>query len=208
MPTRSGSKEQIVAHFIHSVSPSGIGRVELVCWLATAEVPASRVASASCYRLSEDVSILAVVVTELKFCKVQRQILFTNVMIRADDPALEQAPEVLKVVSVYFAAHVLARAMVDRLVVVAKCFEIAIAAMLVCGYQINLVADRFTDEAIQGNRVGILDDLTDHVALARNRSDDTDFAGADAASHVRFLVPMAVSCPFRQGKFRPLRRYP
>jgi len=59
------------------------------------EAPASRCDSASGprYRLAKDIGIVAVVVTELKFGKVERQIFLAYVVVGADDAALEQRPE-------------------------------------------------------------------------------------------------------------------
>jgi hypothetical protein len=68
-----------IAFFGHSASPSGTIRVALVCWLATAEAPASQVASASCYRLSENVFFFSVVEPELKLTPVKRQIFFADI---------------------------------------------------------------------------------------------------------------------------------
>lgn len=50
-----------------------------------AEVSAAWDASAGCYRGSENVGILAVVVPERKFIQVQRQVLPPNILIRPDD---------------------------------------------------------------------------------------------------------------------------
>jgi hypothetical protein len=108
--------------------------------LACSEAHASYYASAASYGFSKDVRVLAVVEPELKLREVQRQIFLADVMIGANNAALQQAPEVFQIVGMDFAAHVLARAMADRFVVVAECFEIAIAPVLVGSDQINLVA--------------------------------------------------------------------
>src|SRR6476620_11627807 len=64
------------------------------------EASASRHASASGprYRLTEDVGSLAVVMTELELREIQRQILLADVVVRADDAALQKRPERFDVV--------------------------------------------------------------------------------------------------------------
>jgi hypothetical protein len=78
--------------------------------------PPVRTLSASSYRCSEDIGILAVVVPELKFIQVQRQVLLADVVVGADNSALEQAPERFQIVGMHFATHVLVRLVVNMLV--------------------------------------------------------------------------------------------
>jgi hypothetical protein len=68
--------------------------------LSLAETVASDRASADCYCRSEDIGVVAVVVPELKFSDVQRQILLADLMVAANDPALEDAPEAFNRVGV------------------------------------------------------------------------------------------------------------
>ena len=56
--------------------------------------------------------------------------------------------------------------------------------------QINFVANRFTDETVEGGRVGILDNPVDDVTLARDGSDNRRLSAQ--ARYMLFLVPMAV----------------
>ena len=75
--------------------------------LSFAEADASPDASAFCYRLSENIGILAVVVPKLKFRQVQRQIFPAHVVIRADNTTFQQTPEVINVIGMNHAAHVI-----------------------------------------------------------------------------------------------------
>ena len=75
---------------------------------------ASSDASASSYRCSKEVGILAVVVTKLKFIQIQRQAFLADVMVGADDTAFEQRPEAFDVIGMHFTAHILMRLMVHR----------------------------------------------------------------------------------------------
>ena len=73
----------------------GIDRLclQLADWLCSAEADASVPTSASCYHVEENIRILAIVEAILKFRQIQRQIFFADVVIGADDSALEQRPE-------------------------------------------------------------------------------------------------------------------
>src|SRR5258708_1429376 len=68
--------------------------------------------SASSYRHAENIFGVTVVVAELKFRQVQRQILLAHIVVRADDSALEQRPEAFHVVGMDNPAYVLALAMI------------------------------------------------------------------------------------------------
>jgi len=57
-----------------------------------AETFASVRVSATCYRLPKNVWFVAIVEAELKLRKVQRQIFLADIVVRADDSALQQRP--------------------------------------------------------------------------------------------------------------------
>ncbi len=109
------AKEMNNLELIHGVLPLEIAVTVLAFWTRDAEAPASSDASASCYGVTEDVLVLAVVKAKLKLRKIERQILFADMMVGPYHAALEQAPEVFQIVGVHFAAHVLTRAMAYRL---------------------------------------------------------------------------------------------
>ena len=58
-----------------------------------AETFASVRVSAPCYRFAEDIRLLAIVETELKLSQIQRQVLRADIVVGADDSALEQRPK-------------------------------------------------------------------------------------------------------------------
>jgi hypothetical protein len=68
--------------------------------------------STSLNRRAENVVIEAVVVAELKFGDIQRHVLFADFVERADDTALEDAPEALNRLGVDRADNVLMLRMV------------------------------------------------------------------------------------------------
>src|SRR5258706_16416560 len=78
-----------------------------------AEADTSSPASEACYGGSENVGVVAVVVPELRLSDVQRQVLGRNLVIAANDAALEQAPEALNRVRVDRANNVLLGAVLD-----------------------------------------------------------------------------------------------
>jgi hypothetical protein len=66
-------------------------------------------------RCFENLRIVAVVISELKFRDVQRQIFGADFVKAANDTAFEDAPEALNRIGVYSADDVLADAVLDRL---------------------------------------------------------------------------------------------
>jgi hypothetical protein len=94
-PTEEHQDRLSVTAFLlrHGVSLAETVLIASPFWLSGAEAPASPVASASSYRCSENVRVLAIVVAELKFGKVQRKILLADVMEVSHDSALQQRPE-------------------------------------------------------------------------------------------------------------------
>jgi hypothetical protein len=161
----------------------------IVRW-ADAGASASSDASASCDGCAENIGILAVVMAELELSEVQGQIFLADVVVCADDSALEQAPEVLKVVSMNLAAYILALAVTYGIVREAKGAQVVIALMLIGRDEIDFVTDCFAHEAIKGRSVRVLDDLANHVTLARDGADHRGLAAQ--TGYVLALVPMAV----------------
>jgi hypothetical protein len=164
--------------------------IESVCWraLACSEVPASLCASASCYRFPKDVGILAVVMTELEFRKVQRQIFLADVVVSADHATLEQAPERFDVVGVDLAANILAFAMIDGLMRDFHRSEPSVSAVLISRDQTDPIRNRSANKAVKRASIRIFDHLTDHVPLACYRTDNRGLAGIGRAAP-------AVLCP-------------
>jgi hypothetical protein len=69
-------------------------------WLREAEVPASEVASTSCYDLTEHIIAFAMVESELKLGKVKPQTLFAHMMIGSYHTALQETPKAFDTVRV------------------------------------------------------------------------------------------------------------
>jgi hypothetical protein len=165
------------------------GNVTALAYVS-AEAAASVATSASSKDCLEDIGIVAIVVAELKLREIEREIFFAYVVERADDSALQQRPERFKIVGMHFAAHVLARFVIH--VLVRECLiQLLIASSFIRGDQTYLVRDRIADETAHGLSRSIFDDLTDDIALARNRADNGNLARWPTAR--LFLVPMPVA---------------
>lgn len=179
---------------MYRLSSSAV-RVETILAGAACEpcagASASSDASASCCSSTEDIRILAIVVAELKLSKVQRQILFADMVERTDNATFEERPERFNVISVNLATNILTFAMAHRLMWIIR-LQPAIAGMFVGCYQINVVTNSASNEAIQRGGIGILNYLTYHIAFPANSSDDADLAAALTTSDVSFLVGVAV----------------
>jgi hypothetical protein len=181
-----------IPFFGHSASPSETIRVASVYWLANAEAPASQVASASCYRFPENIFLFSVVKSKLKFVQVQRQIFFADVVVGADDSALDERPERFHRVRMNDAANILAFAMVHGVMwEFLPSRKVLIARMFIGRDQFNsiLVHDSI-NESMQRRHIGVLDHLADNVSFASYRADDRRFVAS--ASDVALLVPMAI----------------
>ncbi len=159
------------------------------------EATASQYASALCprYRLTEDIGILAVVVAELELRQREWQVFLADVVVRADDPPLQECPKRIEVSGVNFTAHILALIVIDGFM--AELIpEAAIARILVGRYKFNLVADGFANESFKCLCSSILDDLADDVAFAANRADNANLARPEPARS-RMLALAVVMIP-------------
>jgi hypothetical protein len=162
---------------------------QLDYWLCLAEASASGTTSASCYHVKENIRILAIVEAILKLREIQQQIFLAHVVIGAEHSALEQRPEGFDAVRMDFAAHVFTIAVLDDFMR-HRPFQVAITRVLISRDQLHLVADSVTHEAGQRLRVGVLDHLADHIALAGDRADDGNLASRAASALL--LVPVAI----------------
>src|SRR6185369_16468178 len=139
---------------------------------------------------AENVAIKAVVVFELAFRDVQRQIFAADFVIAADDAALELRPEALNRVRVHRADHVAMRGMIDGLVVVAIA-EPVIDLTLIGRDQAHSVADSFLDELLGSVAVQLVEHAGNDVATTFDRANDWRL-GNGTASFVRPIFPVLV----------------
>ena len=131
--------------------------------------------SASCYGRSENVRVHPVVIAELELSDVQRQVFGADVVISANDAALQDRPEALNRVRVDRADNVFASAMPND-AMREFAMQMPVAAMLVGGDQADLGRDSLADEAVQGVRIGASDDASHDIALALHGTDHGSLA--------------------------------
>jgi hypothetical protein len=148
---------------------------------------ASSVASASCYRFSENVFILAVVKPELKF----RKILLGDMVESSHYATLQERPERIDILSMNLTAYILANRVLDGGVFVAKLIQIIVALPFIGRDQIDLIADDLTHEAIKCSRIGMFDHLANHIAFTANSSNNRSLIATESAL-AAFLIPVLV----------------
>lgn len=144
----------------------------LVFWRMSQEpeAVASSCASASCYRHSEDIGVVAIVIFELTFRDVEWEIFFTDLVIRADNRPLEDRPEAFNGLRMYRADNVLMGAVHDRLVrIFAKAF---VSNLFIRRQQANLGRNRLAYEFLQIDRRQTAEHASNDAALALDRTDD------------------------------------
>lgn len=126
-----------------------------------------------------------------KFVQVQRQIFLRDVVIGANDATLEQGPKGFDALSVNLATHVLALAMAHNFTTHVRIKQ-PIAGVFVGCDQLHFVSADFTDETIQCRGVGVLDHLTDNIALPADSANHCCLAGRTARAW-NLLIPVAVT---------------
>lgn len=109
----------------------------------------------------------------------------------AHDAALEEAPERFEIIRMNLAAHILALTVPDRFMRKVL-FQESVTRVLVCGYQVNCLADSLTNKCVKRNGVGVLDNLADHVTFAANSPDHANLAAFLATANMCLVVPMTV----------------
>ena len=183
----------LIAFFGHSASPSETIRAASAFWLATAEAPASQVASASCYRLPENVFFFSVVESELKFVQVQRQIFLADTVVRTDDPALQHRPEVVQILRVNDAAHVFFGLVINGVVRIADALQASELSAFIGRDQFYFLGiDYLANESLSLACADVFDHLTNHIALARDCADDWNLAALSPSDGSAFgLVHLA-----------------
>jgi hypothetical protein len=171
--------------------------VIVLAYRGDAETGASGPFSAFRYDCAEHVFVLAVIVPEGKFVKVERQIVLDDVVVSPNDTALQERPKRLDIVGMHVAMNVLAFRVRNRFVLIALRAKV-VAAMLVGCDQVNFVANRLTDGTAKARR-GIIDYLAENVTLPADSADDGRFARHPHA--VLPLIPMAILILAADGGF-------
>jgi hypothetical protein len=166
-----------------------VALTESACWRLSAcsEAPASLCTSAACYGFPEYVRVVTVVVAELELREIEREISLADVVIRADDSALQPCPERIAIGRVDLAAHVLAFVVIYGFVPKVT-VQTAVACILIGRYKFNLVTDGLANEAFERFRRSIFDDLADDVARPANRAYNADLSRTEPARSCMFAL--------------------
>jgi hypothetical protein len=152
-----------------------------------------KAASTPLNRRSENVIVEAIVIPKLELRNVKWQIFGTNLVERADDTALEDAPETFNGLGVHRTDHVLAFGMVNggvREIPV----QSPVADPLIGAEQTNLVRNGFVDEALKGSGPDVRDNPRNDVALALDSASDDCLTRSGRAGLAVALIPMPVLC--------------
>lgn len=134
------------------------------------------------YRRTENVRILAVVVSELELIDVERKIFLGHFMERTNDAPLNDTPESFNGVRVNRAAYILIAAVMDNAEWIFTP-KVVIALVFVCGKQTNLVGHHFAHERSECDCVGIVDYPRNYVALALDCADHDSFTCSASSTH-------------------------
>ena len=139
--------------------------------------------SASIDCRSEDVRIIPIVITELKFGNIERHIFPAHFVERADHATLENRPEAFDGLSMDYADDVLPPGVVNNAM---RIFAVKplIAGPLIGTKQADFVRDGFADERGESGCLYVRNYPRDDVSFAADSADDWCFTGADAAGRL------------------------
>jgi hypothetical protein len=151
------------------------------CWHAS-----PLACSAFCYHIGEDVRVLAVIVPVAELRQVQRQIGFADLMVGADYPTLQQAPEAIQVRGMDVPAHIFTLRMAHRLVRIAALSEALIACVRISRHERHALTNSLLYKTLQCFSVHLLDNLRHHIALTSNSPNDRDLAMCAMTSRAAF----------------------
>jgi hypothetical protein len=126
-------------------------------------------------RGAENIRILPVVIPELELGDIEGHVFPADLVKRADDTALKDAPKALNRVCMDCADYIAVRNMVNGFVRVIA--QTTIDAALVSRKQADLIRDDLADEALSGFLCDVSKYAGNNVALTLHRADDRGFCG-------------------------------
>jgi hypothetical protein len=124
---------------------------------------------------------MAVVVPELKFSDVERQILLADLVVAANDPALEDAPKAFNRVGVHSADNVFTLGVLDYFVRV-QLLDVVIANPFVGHEKADFAGHRVHNELGEHVAADRVDYPRDDIALAAHSANHWHLAGTKAAT--------------------------
>jgi hypothetical protein len=142
--------------------------------------------SAPCYRGTEYVRVIAVVIAPFEFRYIQWQVFAADFVEVPHNAALQQRPKAIDGLGMNRTVDVLARAMADN----AMLFQLAISGIIVGCDQTDFFRYGFTDEAVQSFCISMIDNTSYDIALALDGTDNSVLAFS--AGSWRAFIPMPV----------------
>lgn len=143
------------------------------------------------YRRPKDVVVQAVVIPELKFRDIEREILGADLVEGADHAALHQRPEPFDGVRVDGTHDVVADMVTDVAVRILGS-QPPITGVFISGEKADAGGDGLAHEALKGLCAGIGDHASDDVAFPLRCTDHDVLARTLAARAFALLVPVAI----------------
>ena len=148
--------------------------------------------SASCYRFTENIFVLAVIVAERELRQIERQVFLADMVICSDDSTFQERPERFDIVGVNLAANVLACFVINRLMPIVET-DPCVSSRFIGRDQINLVRNNFVYKSVDCVLRGIFDHLADDIAFPRDRADDSHLASVGSTAPAIFLSFLCVA---------------
>src|SRR6266508_2952896 len=145
-------------------------------------------ASASRYSCTENVRVIPIVVPELEFRDIQRQIFAADLVEASHDAALQQRPEAIDCLRMHHAIDV-TTARIPHEAMRKIVFQIAIARMFVGRDQTDLFGYGLANKPIKRIRISVVNHAGNDVAFASDRADDDAFVAKRTGL---LFVPMAI----------------
>jgi hypothetical protein len=142
---------------------------------------------------SEDIFITSIVVPELEFGNIERQIFPTHFVECADHATLKNRPKAFDGLSMNSADDILTSGVINDPVRVFA-VKALVARPLIGAEQADFVGNGFADEGGKSVGIHVCDYARNHISFTADRADDWSFAGTDAACSAAFaaLIPMPV----------------
>lgn len=120
--------------------------------------------------LRENIRVQTVVIAELEFRDVQREIFAAHFVIAAHHAALNQRPETLNRVRVQRADNVLLSTMVNRSVLIFFA-QVSISIMLICSEQRCISRNNFAHKSLHRRGVDLIEHAGDDITLTLDSAD-------------------------------------
>lgn len=125
----------------------------------------------------------ALVVAKLKSVDVEMQILFADLMERADDPALHDGAEAFDGVSMNCSADIFPIRMVDHAVRDAR-IEFPVALMIIRRKQADVMRDWFMHKSVERGCIGSLNHASDDVSFTLHSAHYDEFSRSARSDEV------------------------